>query len=223
MFTGIVETKCEVVGFERIDQGARLVISFSEEAVAGLKAGASVSVDGVCLTVAEMKKHEISFDLMAATLEATTLGGLKIGDLVNIERSLKAGDEIGGHEVSGHVDGTAEIVSVKRNNGDVRVIFKAPKSLMPYFLPKGFIAVNGVSLTIQKADREKKIFEVGLIPETLKRTTFDSKGEGDKVNLEINRQTQAIVDTTRAFLESLLPADRQLEKSVRALIDSENK
>lgn len=231
MFTGIVATKCLVNEIERSQTGMRLGIEFSQEVLADLKIGASVSMDGVCLTVTEVDGMMVYFDLMSVTLEATTLRALSKGGKVNIERSVKTGDEVGGHEVSGHVDGTAEVVASEKYKGDVKMIFKVPQKFLPYLLSKGFVAVNGVSLTIQKVDRERKTFEVGLIPETLRRTTFDTKRVGDKVNIELNRQTQAIVDTTRAFLESLLPAGRQLkgdaqqllEQSVKSLTDIKHK
>ena len=167
----------------------------------GLKKGNSVSVDGVCLTVAKLGGKTATFDAMKETLSKTTIGQVSEGRKVNIERSVRIGDEIGGHNVSGHVHGTAEIVNVEKPKNNWIVTFKCDKKWMKYIFPKGFIALDGASLTVVDVDKKEAIFTVYFIPETLKLTTFGFKKKGDRVNMEIDQQTHVIVDTLEAFLK----------------------
>jgi riboflavin synthase len=166
-------------------------ISVPEEIVEGLKTGASVAVNGVCLTVVSIEGDHITFDVMQETIDLTTLGSLKTGDQVNVERSLKVGDEVGGHLVSGHVHGTARILDITKTENNVTITLEPPAELSKYIFPKGFIALNGVSLTVISTSP----LSVSLIPETLERTTFGSAQVGDLVNVEIDQQTRTIVDT----------------------------
>ena len=188
-----------------------LSIDLPESLRQGLGIGASVAISGVCLTVTgtapggagapreDRAAAGVSFDVIQETLDRTTLGRLRTGDRVNVERSARAGEEVGGHELSGHVDGTAEIVAVDRAPGNHVLTFRAPRRLLRYVFPKGFIALDGCSLTVVDVDREGDpgSFTVHLIPETLRVTTFGEKRPGDRVNLEIERRTQVIVDTVR--------------------------
>lgn len=200
MFTGIVQGKFPIVAIEEKTQLKRLTVELSSEVVSGLKQGASVSVSGVCLTAAEINGNLVSFDVMLETLKKTTLGLLQIGNLVNIERSAKVGDEIGGHNVSGHVTGMAEIVHIEHPENNCAMTFKCDESWMKYILPKGFISLDGASLTVVNPNKQNGTFEVWFIPETLRLTTFGDKTVGDNVNLEIDPQTQAIVDTVERVL-----------------------
>lgn len=157
--------------------------------------GASVAVDGVCLTVVAIEQRCVAFDVIEETLRRTTLGSLRPGDEVNIERSLKFGDEVGGHLLSGHVMGTARIEEVRQGNCQQEVWFGCPPEWMEAILPKGYIAIDGASLTV--VDVEVGRFSVHLIPETLRVTTLGNKGVGDLVNIEFDLQTQAIVATVK--------------------------
>lgn len=161
-----------------------------------------MAIDGVCLTATEIEGDRVGFDAMQETLQRTTLGGLRAGARVNVERSFRMGDEVGGHLVSGHVAGTSEIVAVTETPTNRVVTFRADPSWMRYLLAKGFVALDGCSLTVSEVDREAGTFRVWFIPETLRLTSFGFKGEGDRVNLEIDSRTQAIVDTVENYLAS---------------------
>ncbi len=184
----------------------------------GLEIGASVAVDGVCLTVTALHGGDAAdFDVMQQSLSLTTLAGLKPGSRINVERAAKEGAEVGGHVLSGHVDLLGTLAAVRRpqNNHVLRIALPAP--WMRYVFAKGYIAVNGASLTVAEASRESGgggWFEVWLIPETLRATTFGDKRPGDLLNVEIERTTQVMVDTVRDALDErlgpLLPALRAL-------------
>ncbi|MCH8857487.1 MAG: riboflavin synthase subunit alpha, partial [Proteobacteria bacterium] len=177
---------------------------FDEE----LAIGASVSCDGVCLTVTERPAPGLaSFDVMAQTLRLTTLGGLQPGSRLNVERAAREGVEIGGHPLSGHVDVSARIADIRRPDNNHVIRFALPAPWMRYVFAKGYIGVNGCSLTVAEAQRERDgsgWFEVWLIPETLRMTTFGDKGVGDAVHIEIERSTQVMVDTVRDALDERL-------------------
>ena len=164
----------------------------------GLQTGASVAHNGCCLTVTETDGRTARFDLMAETLDKTNLGRLKAGDLVNLERAARFGDEIGGHLMSGHITATTEILLIERSVHNTTMHFALPAALKPYILPKGFVGLDGCSLTIGSVGEDS--FCVHLIPETLRRTLFGTRQAGDTVNLEIDPQTQAVVDTVGRIL-----------------------
>ncbi len=220
MFTGIVQ------GIARVEQlsdrsGLRSFrLAMPPGFATGLAIGASVAVDGVCLTVTALHGDTAAdFDVMQQSLSLTTLGALAVGNGVNVERAAKDGAEIGGHPLSGHVDFTARVADVRRpeNNRVLRLAVPAP--WMRYVFAKGYIAVNGASLTVAEAQREPGgagWFEVWLIPETLRMTTFGDKHVGDGVNVEIERSTQVMVDTVRdAVAEKLGPLLPALEAFAR--------
>jgi riboflavin synthase len=175
-------------------------VELPEALTAGLKLGASVSIDGVCQTVVRMDGAHVTFDAMQETLRKTTIGAIAEGRLVNVERSATTGDEIGGHALAGHVSGTAEIVDVCVDDNNRVVTFRVSEAWMSYILSQGFIALDGASLTIVDVDRGQATFRVSFIPETLKRTTFGFKGTGERVNVEIDSRTQIIVDTVERVL-----------------------
>ncbi len=205
MFTGIVQACVPVVAAQRKPGLTTLTLEFPEAQLTGLRRSASVAVDGVCLTVIGIDGPCISFDIMEETLQLTTLGGVDVGDMVNIERAAAMGAELGGHEVSGHVHGLAEIIAVERPENNHVVTFRAPLELMPYVFNKGFAALDGVSLTLVDVYKKEGTFRVFLIPETLTLTTFGFKEVGDSVNLEIDVRTQAIVDTVERVLAEREP------------------
>lgn len=177
----------------------------------GLSAGASVAINGVCLTVTAIDGGQAAFDLIAETQRTTNLGTVRLGDAVNVERSLRIGDEVGGHILSGHVATTCTVVAVDVAAGRHRVTASAPSQWMRYVMNKGFLALNGVSLTVAEIDRNRSTLSVGLIPETLARTTFGNVAVGDAVNMEVDAHTQAAVDTVRTILPEMIrqvPHDR---------------
>lgn len=173
-------------------------VELPEDMAGGLQTGASVAHNGCCLTVTETDGCTARFDLMAETLDKTNLGRLKAGDLVNLERAARFGDEIGGHLMSGHITATTEILRIERTEHNTTMHFALPAALKPYILPKGFVGLDGCSLTIGSVGEDS--FCVHLIPETLRRTLFGTRQAGDTVNLEIDPQTQAVVDTVGRIL-----------------------
>jgi riboflavin synthase len=216
MFTGIVQGVAHVAQIADRSGLRTLQLSFPQGFDASLQIGASVSVDGVCLTATALHDNAADFDVMQQTLSLTTLGALSQGSAVHVERAAKQDAEVGGHVLSGHVDFQATIAQVREpeNNRVLRIAVPAP--WMRYVFAKGYIAVDGASLTVAEAQREAGDggwFEVWLIPETLRMTTFAHKREGDALNIEIERQTQVIVDTVRAAVdEQLAPYRAMLDK-----------
>ena len=176
----------------------------------GLDLGASVAVNGACVTAAEIDGSLVGFDLVKETIELSNLGELAAGTTVNVERSFRVGDEVGGHILSGHVAGVAVVTQIKSDDGHRLVTMAVPREWMAYLMLKGFVALNGASLTIAEVDRSAATIAVSLIPETLARTTFGRLEVGDRINLEVDSRTQVIVDTVREVLkdESLLEAIR---------------
>ncbi len=181
MFTGIVEEVGRVRALEVVPAGARLVIE-ARRVVAGTRAGDSIAVNGACLTVVACNGSSLSFEATPETLRRTTLGQLAPGDGVHLERALAAGGRIGGHFVQGHVDAVGAIAARRPEGNSVVVTFSAPPEVLRYVVPKGSIAVDGVSLTV--VDRLDDRFTVALIPHTLEVTLLGKKPLGAPVNLE---------------------------------------
>lgn len=226
MFTGIVQGIATVARIVERPGLRSFRLHFPPGFDEGLAIGASVAVDGTCLTVtARPGAGEAEFDVMQQSLMLTTLAGLQEGGRVNVERAARDGAEIGGHPLSGHVDFMARIAEIRRpeNNHVLRIAVPAP--WMRYVFAKGYIAVNGASLTVAEAARERDgsgWFEVWLIPETLRQTTFGEKAVGDALNVEIERSTQVFVDTVRDAIDErlgpLLPLlEELLERQGRSL------
>lgn len=220
MFTGIVQGAARVRRLQSQTGLSTIELAFPAGFVAGLAVGASVAVDGVCLTVTALGGEDAAhFDVMQQTLSLTTLAALREGDRVNVERAARDGAEIGGHPLSGHVDVMGRIVQLRtpENNRVLRIAVPAP--WMRYIFAKGYVAVAGCSLTAAEVQREpggSGWFEVWLIPETLRMTTFGDKAEGAALNIEIERQTQVFVDTLRdAIDERLGPLQAALETLLR--------
>jgi riboflavin synthase len=181
MFTGIVEERRPVTGIHRADQALELRVDLGDLAE-GVRIGDSLAIAGCCLTVAGLQGTEAAFHLMGETLGVTTLEGLAAGRLVNVERALRLGDRVGGHLVSGHVDGTGLVLEFAREPGQTTLAIEAPPGLADLLVAKGSIAVDGVSLTVIGV--RGSVFSVGLIPHTLAVTTLGLLGAGDRVNLE---------------------------------------
>ncbi len=187
MFTGIVSDVGEIVEITRFGERSRLVVASAYDA-ASIGVGASIANAGVCLTAVGVEKRgagsRISFDVGAETLAVTTLGGWGAGDHVNLERPLRVGDELGGHMVSGHVDGVAEIVTRRDFDGMAHFRFRAPKDCAKFIAVKGSVALDGTSLTVNAVEGDE--FEVLLIPHTLEVTTWAERKAGDRANLEVD-------------------------------------
>lgn len=200
MFTGIVQTKAQLTAI-RDEAGFRqLTLQPGAQYLQNLNRGASIAINGVCLTVTDFDSNAgwVCFDVIAETLSKTNLGKLNVGDTVNFERSLTFGSELGGHIVSGHIQTTAQITAldVSANNCAMRLTL-APQH-MRYILSKGFIAVEGCSLTVGETYADG--FSLYLIPETLNITTLGQKQVGDTLNIELDQQTQAIVQTVERIM-----------------------
>ena len=205
MFTGIVQRIGAVAAAAEADGVLVLTVRIGD-LTNNLAPGASVAVNGTCLTAVAIDADAVRFDVVAETRAATNLGGLKPGHCVNIERSLRFGDEVGGHILSGHTSATATVVALDRTPGHCRLTVSVPATWLRYLMPKGFVALNGASLTIQSLDPVRNTIDVSLIPETLDRTTFGDTKIGDQLNLEVDAQTQAVVETVHRLLPTLLPA-----------------
>lgn len=220
MFTGIVQATAPIVEIIERANFRTHVMKFTPELLVGLETGASVAHNGCCLTVTKIDGEKVSFDLIKETLRLTNLGALQEGDIVNIERAAKYGDEIGGHVVSGHIMTTAEISKIFTSEDNHQVWLSIHnKSLMKYILHKGFVAIDGISLTV--GDVINNRFCVHLIPETLDRTTLGKKRLGDKVNIEIDPQTQAIVDTVERVLNQK-DQERLLQQTSEASVQTQS-
>lgn len=197
MFTGIIQTIKPIVDILEKEKRKTLIIQL-DEFTENLAHGASVAINGICLTVVEIKNGCAYFDVIPETLEKTTLGQLKKYDKVNIERALKVGDELGGHWVLGHVDGVAKILQIEHEQSHYKVWFSLLNAaLAVYLISKGSITLDGVSLTLVDVDKEK--FSVCLIPETLKLTTLGEKHVGDHINVECDYLAKLIVDKVKQF------------------------
>lgn len=202
MFTGIVQACIRVSSCQEKTGLKTFSIALPKALDTHVKLGASIAIDGVCLTVAKKKGSVVTFDAMQETLQKTTIGQLGKGTKVNVERSARFGDEIGGHVVSGHVTGMATITKIETPEHNKVITFQVPKKWMKYILPKGFVSLDGCSLTIVDVNKKAGTFTVWFIPETLKRTVFGFKEVGDAVNVEIDSRTQAIVDTVEEYLQT---------------------
>ena len=204
MFTGIVQGTAELVAIEELPNFRTHVIRMPSPAWGeGLALGASVAHNGCCLTVTRVEGDLVSFDLMQETLRLTNLGALAVGDKVNVERAARFGDEIGGHAMSGHIMGTAEVTSVIDTPNNRQVWYRLDPALMKYVLTKGYIGIDGISLTVGEVRASE--FCVNLIPETLARTNLGWVKAGWRTNIEIDPQTQAIVDTVERVLAARQP------------------
>ena len=182
MFTGIVEQMGRVEGISDTDEGRRLTIGGA--ALDELAIGASLSVNGVCLTAVETGPDRVAVDVVPETLQRTNLGGLDIGAGVNLERPMPAGGRFDGHIVQGHVDGVGTIATIGGDDGGVLMVVNVPDSLHRYLVEKGSVTIDGVSLTV--AGLTEDGFTVALIPHTLAVTTLGLRQEGDEVNLEMD-------------------------------------
>ena len=198
MYTGIVAGIAPVVEIEENEGVRKLTIDLGGY-LEDLEVGASVAIDGVCMTVVSIDGKEVVFDAIDETLERTTLGQVEEGAVVNVERSLKVGDELGGHILSGHVMTMGKITDRHARGEGLYILVENPESVRPFVMEKGFIAIDGMSLTVGEVTDES--FALHIIPETLRVTTIGQKEVGSMVNIEIDSRTQAIVETMMRKME----------------------
>ncbi|CAN5730915.1 riboflavin synthase [soil metagenome] len=224
MFTGIVQGIARIASITDKPGLRTFTLEFPAGFCQNLEIGASVAVDGVCLTVTGLHgDNAAAFDVMQQSLAITTLGKYLPDGHINVERAARDGAEIGGHPLSGHVDFTAQIAQIRRLENNYVIRFAVPTEWLRYIFAKGYIAINGASLTVAEVNRQEGWFEVWLIPETLRMTVFAEKQTGDSLNIEIERSTQVVVDTVRSMLQEtlgpLLPALEELLKQQGKTVD----
>lgn len=224
MFTGIVQGIARIASITDKPGLRTFTLEFPAGFCQNLEIGASVAVDGVCLTVTGLHgENAAAFDVMQQSLAITTLGKYLPDGHINVERAARDGAEIGGHPLSGHVDFTAQIAQIRRLENNYVIRFAVLAEWLRYIFAKGYIAINGASLTVAEVNRQEGWFEVWLIPETLRMTVFAEKQTGDSLNIEIERSTQVVVDTVRSMLQEtlgpLLPALEELLKQQGKTVD----
>jgi riboflavin synthase len=203
MYTGIVQAMLPIASLKKLSGLSTFSLLLPDSMMAELETGASIAVNGTCFTVTQITGTEVFFDAIEETLALTNLKAIEVGTQVNVERSARANAEVGGHVLSGHVVGTAVVVAIDSSENNQRLTFRGELAWTKYVFNKGYLALNGASLTIAEVAGDE--FAVNLIPETLRRTNFALLSEGDLVNVEIEQQTQVIVDTVeRVLAERLL-------------------
>lgn len=195
MFSGIVEGKATLIGCQHTPEGSRLTITAPVD-LTNTRIGDSIALNGACLTVVENRQGAVSFDVVNETLRKTTLGGLVVGNHVNFERSLQVGDRMHGHAVSGHIDGTIQLLKKSVDGDSICLAFERSETITPYIAYKGSVALAGVSLTVASVSPET--FTVYIIPHTAKETILGDLVVGDAVNVE--------VDLFARYVESILAA-----------------
>ena len=199
MFLGIVQEIGKVKEFVKEKDIYNLSIDCSSDLLSNLKKGSSISVNGVCLTVKDSNPEMLRFDLVEETIKRTNFQIIKAGDNVNLERSLKIGDEIGGHLVSGHIHGTSKVISMDIRDESWDVEFSVEPFMHDYILHKGYVAINGCSLTVGEVSSES--FMIHLIPETLSITNLFQLQQNSIVNVELDQNTVVIADTVKKYLD----------------------
>ena len=200
MFTGIVQGIRKISAVEDFEGGRKLRIQL-EDLAEKLQQGASVAVNGVCLTAIKIEVGSAEFDIIQESLDRSNLGALVIGDSVDIERACYFGDEVGGHQVTGHIDCTGKIDEIRKTPNNRDVVVYCEEEWGRYLIPKGWIAIDGVSLTV--VDVGNNWFSISLIPETLEQTVLGKKTKGDIVNLEFDHTTKVIVRTVERMLPEI--------------------
>ena len=194
MFTGLIEDVGKVKKILRTGTNTKLSV---ETKLSEIKIGDSISVNGACLTVVEVKGNTLTFDVSQETLKRTNLGFLKVGDIVNLERALKVGDRLGGHIVQGHVDFTAKIFSFKKLGEHYELVLEIPKEQEKYFVEKGSVAVDGISLTVNYV--KENLIYINIIPHTYENTNLKKRKEGDYVNIETDIIGKYVINYLERF------------------------
>lgn len=197
MYTGIVQGLEKILDVRQGHGFSTLVVSNNHNFFHDVFTGASVAINGTCLTAThiDLAANQVHFDVSDLTNRLTTLKYLKVGDEVNIERSAKVGTENGGHNLYGHIEGTAKVKNLSKNGDTLHLDIEIPNGDIKYFFLKGFIGLNGCSLTVNRVDRANHEISIDLIPETLRLTTWKDIHIGDEVNYEIDQTTRTLVDT----------------------------
>ena len=199
MFTGIVQEIGIISSKEKTKAGISLEVVVEPTFLKNLDIGASIAVNGVCLTVTKFNQNSVAFDVIPETLRVTNLEEISVSSKVNMERSLKFGDEVGGHLLSGHISCACK-ASLSNTEGEVEILVDKPENWGQYIYPKGYIALNGVSLTVGKVSDE--IFSVYLIPETIRSTNLLTVEDGARLNLEIDQGIMASYENEKKILEN---------------------
>lgn len=197
MYSGVTQGLFKIIDLKLSDGYITYGVKLNELLVHGLKVGASVSIDGVCQTVVRIDCYNVYFNASPKTLKLTTLDSLKCGQHVSIERSIIMGDEVGGHCMAGHIYETARIAESHKKGVNLQLVIQLSPRAIKYVFDKGFIGVNGSSLTVHDVNLSKRTFAVSLIPHTLAITNFKNKDVGSKVNIELDANTVTIVETIR--------------------------
>jgi riboflavin synthase len=213
MFTGLIEGTGKLKTIEPRGKDMRLSIQASFD-LEGFQTGESVAVDGVCLTVVSWQARAFTLDVSQETLSRTTLGQRSVGDEVNLERALRLGDRLGGHLVNGHVDGKARVMARKQRGDSLVFVFEVVAELGRYIIEKGSVAVNGVSLTVNRCDEQS--FDVNIVPHTARVTTIGSLRVGDEVNLEVDIIGKYVERFVQTFQESDSPSTGGVDRGFLA-------
>jgi riboflavin synthase len=203
MFTGIIQAKGKVASLQHAGSDARLKIDTGKLDLSDADLGDSIAVNGVCLTAVQLDNHAFEADVSGETLKRSSLGDLRAGSDVNLELAMLPTTRFGGHIVSGHVDGLAELIDISEQGQSIRMRFRLPDELGRYVAEKGSICIDGVSLTVNAVEGAE--FEVNLVPHTMKETILDSYRAGSRVNIE--------VDIIARYLERMLQYDAQMDSS----------
>jgi len=200
VFTGIVQAYREVRAVVPETDLRRLQLDM-HDMTDDLELGASVAVNGTCLTVTRIDGSDVWFDVIKETLDTTNIGLLKVGDFANLERSFRVGDEVGGHIVSGHIAANVPVVHIEQSDNLRKLWFGVEPNWLRYVLHKGYVSLDGASLTVSDLDHASGRFAVSLIPETIERTTLGRVELGSRVNLEVDSQTQGVVSTVERLFQ----------------------
>ena len=213
MFTGLIEGTGKLKTIEPRGKDMRLSIQASFD-LEGFQTGESVAVDGVCLTAVSWQARAFTVDVSQETLSRTTLGQRSVGDEVNLERALRLGDRLGGHLVNGHVDGKARVMARKQRGDSLVFVFEVVAELGRYIIEKGSVAVNGVSLTVNRCDEQS--FDVNIVPHTARVTTIGSLRVGDEVNIEVDIIGKYVERFVRTMQESDSPSTSGVDRGFLA-------
>lgn len=200
MYSGIIQTLAQIVDLHSVDRALDLTVQVNADYLDQVKIGASIALDGICMTVVKKTANTVSFNAIEATIAASNIGDRSVNDLLNFERSLRLGDENGGHPISGHVYGVGHITQLTPVGRGAHIVIAVPSHLIGFIFPKGFIAIDGASLTVGNVDEKKSTIELNLIPETLNKTAFSSRGENARVNIEVDYQTMVLVQSIERAL-----------------------
>jgi len=204
MYSGIVKGAFPVVSIDKKPDLLTYGVKLPDNLLEDITIGASVNIDGACQTVTTIDDNIVYFDASTETLRLTTLGSIEKNHNVHVERSAKPNDENGGHILSGHVDGKARITKIAKSGNQTIITIQVPEPFRKYIFNKGFLALHGCSLTACDYKLDSGEFDIHLIPETIRLTTFGDKQAGDEINLEVDRQNQVLVDTIERTLEATL-------------------